>query len=250
MNFRIFTSGIGISIFFIIYLQPIDQAWALGSANDNNCPIFSIKEGCDLSSWIHLIMDASIGAFLAIFFHHLAHKQNMKLKKIVDEHDGMKKRRREFAIQSLKNHLTILLFSMSLIKRLESNYTRNTDNSDKIKDQINKNSQKISRALNDIKNILLLLNDVLEPQVVNDLNQLCQTIQEGQMKDGNGGLTPSNYIYAKDRINDICRTFDELRNTNTTMPVKKLLSSNASDSSSNVKLKKSKYMKTFLQKLF
>ena len=139
---------------------------------------------------------------------------------------------------------------MTLIKRLESNYTRNTDNIDKIKDQINKNSQKISRTLNDIKNILLLLNDVLEPQVINDLNQLCQTIQEGQMKDGNRGLTPSNYIYAKDRINDICKTFDELRNTNTTLPVKKLLSSNASDSSSNVKSKKSKYMKTFLQKLF
>jgi hypothetical protein len=193
-------------------------------------------------------MDASIGAFLAIFFHHLARKQNMKLKKIVDEHDAMKKRRREFAIQSLKNHLTILLFSMSLIKRLESNYTSSTGNSNKIKDQINKNSQKISRTVNDIKNILLLLNDVLEPQVINDLNQLCQTIQEGQMKDGNGGLTPSNYIYAKDRINDICRTFDELHNTNTTLPVKKLLSSNASNSS-NVKLKKSKYMKTFLQKL-
>ena len=44
-------------------------------------------------SWIHLIMDACIGAFLAVFFHHLAHKQNVKLKKIINEHDAMKKRR-------------------------------------------------------------------------------------------------------------------------------------------------------------
>jgi hypothetical protein len=244
MNFKIIIPGISISILFVICLSFIDKAWALGSI-DNNCPVFSIKEGCDLSSWVHLIMYASIGAFLAVFFHHLAHKQNMKLKKIIDEHDAMKKRRREFAIQSLKNHLTILLFSMSLIKKLESN-PRNTGDNDKIKDQINRNSKKINRTVNDIKNILLLLNDVLEPQVINDLNQLCQTIHEGQIKDENMGLTPSNYIYAKDRINDICRAFDEAHHT--TLPVKKLLSSHTSDSSSSVKLKKSKYIKIFLQK--
>jgi hypothetical protein len=245
----IIVSGLIISILFIIYLNLIDQAWASGSF-DNNCPVFSIKEGCDLSSWIHLIMDASIGAFLAVFFHHLARKQNMKLKKIIDEHDAMKKRRREFAIQSLKNHLTILLFSMSLIKKLESNYARHTDNNgnDKITDQINRNNEKISRTLNDIKNILLLLNDVLEPQVISDLDQLCQIIHEGQIKDENRGLTPSNYIYAKNRINDICKTFDELHST--TLPVEKLLSSRSSNSSSNAKLKRSKYMKVFLQKLF
>jgi len=239
MSFKIILSGI--SILFTIYLYLIDQAWAIGSV-DNNCPVFSIKEGCDLSSWIHLIMDALIGAFLAVFFHHLAHKQNMKLKMIIEEHDTMKKRRREFAIQSLKNYLTTLLLSMSLIKRLESSYTGDTDNNDKIKDQINKNSEKISRTLNDIKNTLLLLNDVLEPQVVNDLNQLCQTVFLGENK----GLTPSSYNYAKNRINDICKTFDELHHT--TLPVEKLLSSHTSNSSSNAKLNKSKYMKRFLQK--
>ena len=243
MSFKIIVSGI--SILGLIYLHLADQAWASGSV-DNNCPVFSIKEGCDLSSWIHLIMDACIGAFLAVFFHHLAHKQNVKLKKIIDEHDAMKKRRREFATQSLKNHLTILLISMSLIKKLESNYTKDGDSNDKIAEQIDKNNEKISRTLNDIKNTLLLLNDVLEPQVISELNQLCQIIHEGQMKNEKRGLTPSDYIYAKNRINDISKTFDELHHT--TLPVKKLLSSHTSNSSSNAKLNKSKYMKIFLKK--
>jgi phosphotransferase system glucose/maltose/N-acetylglucosamine-specific IIC component len=90
MSFKIIVSGI--SILVLIYLHLAAQAWASGSV-DNNCPVFSIKEGCDLSSWIHLIMDVCIGAFLAVFFHHLAHKQNVKLKKIIDEHDAMKKRK-------------------------------------------------------------------------------------------------------------------------------------------------------------
>lgn len=246
MNFKIVFLGISVSILFS-YPHLIDQAWALGSV-DNNCPIFSIKVGCDLSSWIHLIMDALIGAFLAFFFYYLAHKQNMKLKMIIEEHDTMKKRRREFAIQLLKNHLTSLLLSMSLIKNLESKYTTDADNNDKITDQINKKCKKISRIVNDIKNTLLLLNDVLDPQVINDLNQLCQTVHEDQMNGENRGLTPSNYIYTKNRINDICKTFDESHHS--ALPVKKLLSSQSSNSSSNVKLKKSEYMKICLQKFF
>src|SRR5690242_10885323 len=67
------------------------------------------------------------------------------------------------AIQLLKNHLTSLLLSMSLIKNLESKYTTDADNNDKITDQINKKCKKISRIVNDIKNTLLLLNDVLDP---------------------------------------------------------------------------------------
>jgi hypothetical protein len=130
---------------------------------------------------------------------------------------------------------------MSLIKKLESNYTKDGDNNDKMAEQIDKNNAKISRTLNDIKNTLLLLNDVLEPLVINDLNQLCQTVHEDQMKGENRGWTPSNNNYAKNRINDICKTFDELHHTN--LPVKKLLSSHTSNSSSNAKLNKSKYMK-------
>jgi hypothetical protein len=92
-------------IFLVESLYFGNQALAASSNANGDCPVFSIKYGCDLSGWLHLIIDGIIAAFLGLFFHHLAHKQGLKLKKIVEEHDTMRKRRREFAIQSLKNHL-------------------------------------------------------------------------------------------------------------------------------------------------
>jgi hypothetical protein len=208
-----------------------NQALATSSNTNNDCPVFSIKYGCDLSSWFHLIIDGSIAAFLGVFFHHLAHKQSLKLKKIVEEHDAMRKRRREFAIQSLKNHFTTLLFSMSLINKLEPMYASGTKNRDNIKDQIDRNYEIISRVINDIKNILLFLNDVLEPQIINDVNQLCQTINQGYVKDENKQIRLIDYTETKYKIKGLCKTFDELHPA--VVRVQELFQHASSNSSSN-----------------
>jgi hypothetical protein len=238
---RIVTIVLSITMIFLaesLYFG--NQALASSSNTNNDCPIFSIKYGCDLSAWFHLIIDGSIAAFLGVFFHHLAHKQSLKLKKIVEEHDVMKKRRREFAIQSLKNHFTTLLFSMSLINKLEPLYASGTKNPVNIKDQINRNYEIISRVINDIKNILLFLNDVLEPQIINDVNQLCETIHQGYVKDENKQLRLIDYTETKNKINSLCKTFDELHPA--VVPVQELFQRTSSNSPSNNRtLKKLNY---------
>ncbi|MGA9841600.1 MAG: hypothetical protein WBP64_07575 [Nitrososphaeraceae archaeon] len=236
------------SITMVFLVQSVyfgNQALASSSNTNNECPIFSIKYGCDLSAWFHLIIDGLIAAFLGIFFHHLAHKQSLKLKKIVEEHDAMRKRRREFAIQSLKNHFTTLLFSMSLINKLEAMYASDTKNRDNIKDQINRNYEIISRVINDIKNILLFLNDVLEPQIINDVNQLCQTINQGYVKDENKQLRLIDYTETKNKINGLCKTFDEVHPA--VVPVHELFERTSPNSPSNNRsLKKLNYQEIVL----
>jgi hypothetical protein len=189
-----------------------------------------------------------MAAFLGVFFHQLAHKQGLKLKKIVEEHDTMKKRRREFTIQALKNHFTTLMFSMSLINKLESMYASDTKNRDNIKDQINRNYETISRVINDIKNILLFLNDVLEPQIINDVNQLCQTIHQGYVKDEYKQLRLIDYTETKNKINSLCKTFDELHPA--VVSIQQLISSprtsSNSSSSNNRTLKQLNYQKIAL----
>src|SRR5215212_2301820 len=220
-----------IMIFLVESLYFGNQALAASSNANDDCPVFSIKYGCDLSSWLHLIIDGLMAAFLGVFFHQLAHKQGLKLKKIVEEHDTMKKRRREFTIQALKNHFTTLLFSMSLINKLESMYASDTKNRDNIKDQINRNYETISRVINDIKNILLFLNDVLEPQIINDVNQLCQTIHQGYVKDEYKQLRLIDYTETKNKINSLCKTFDELHPA--VVPVQELFPRTSSNLQSN-----------------
>lgn len=236
------------SITMVFLVQSVyfgNQALASSSNANNECPIFSIKYGCDLSAWFHLIIDGLIAAFLGVFFHRLAHKQSLKLKKIVEEHDAMRKRRREFAIQSLKNHFTTLLFSMPLINKLEAMYASDTKNRDNIKDQINRNYEIISRVINDIKNILLFLNDVLEPQIINDVNQLCQTINQGYVKDENKQLRLIDYTETKNKINGLCKTFDEVHPA--VVPVHELFERTSPNSPSNNRsLKKLNYQEIVL----
>jgi hypothetical protein len=235
-------------IFLVESLYFDNQALAASSNANDDCPVFSIKYGCDLSSWLHLIIDGLMAAFLGVFFHQLAHKQGLKLKKIVEEHDAMKKRRREFAIQALKNHFTTLMFSMSLINKLESMYASDTKNRDNIKDQINRNYETISRVINDIKNILLFINDVLEPQIINDVNQLCQTIHQGYVKDEYKQLRLIDYTETKNKINSLCKTFDELHPA--VVSIQQLISSprtsSNSSSSNNRTLKQLNYQKIAL----
>lgn len=218
-------------VFLVQSLYFASQALATSSNANNDCPIFSIKYGCDLSAWSHLIIDGLIAAFLGVFFHHLAHKQSLKLKIIVEEHDAMRKRRKEFAIQSLKNHFTTLLFSMSLVNRLEPMYASDTKNRDNIKDQINRNYEIISRVVNDIKNVMFFLNDVLEPQIITDVNQLCQTINQGYVKDENKQSKLTDYTETKNKINSLCRTFDEVHPA--IVPIQGLFKRTSPDSPSN-----------------
>jgi hypothetical protein len=225
--------GIVLGITMVFLAQSLyfgNQVVAASSNANDDCPLFSIKYGCDLSAWFHLIIDGAIAAFLGVFFHHLAHKQSLRLKKIVEEHDCMRKRRREFAIQALKNNFTSLLFSMSLINKLEPAYASGT-NTNNIKDQINRNYEIISRVINDIKNTLLFLNDVLEPQIINDVNQLCQTINQGYVKDENKQLRLIDYTETKNKIIGLCKTFDELHPA--VVPIQELFQRTASKSPPN-----------------
>jgi len=71
-----------ITIMFAFFILPIflfDSAYATVS---EGCEIFEIRAGCDLSVWMAVIIgEIIVGAFLAIFFHYLAHKSHLELKK-------------------------------------------------------------------------------------------------------------------------------------------------------------------------
>jgi hypothetical protein len=124
-------------------------------------------------------------------------------------------------------------------------YASGTKNRDNIKDQIDRNYEIISRVINDVKNILLFLNDVLEPQITNDVNHLCETIRQGYMRDENKQLRLIDYTGTKNKINGLCKTFDELHPA--VVPVQELFQHTSSNSSSNNRtLKKLSYQELVL----
>jgi hypothetical protein len=110
-------------------------------------------------------------------------------------------------------------------------YASDTKNRDNIKDQINRNYEIISRVVNDIKNVMFFLNDVLEPQIITDVNQLCQTINQGYVKDENKQSKLTDYTETKNKINSLCRTFDEVHPA--IVPIQGLFKRTSPDSPSN-----------------
>jgi hypothetical protein len=82
-----------------------------------------------------------------------------------------------------------------------------------------------------IKNVLLFLNDVLEPQTINDVDQLCRIINQGYVKDENKQLRVIDYTETKNKIKGLCKTFDELHPA--VVPIQELFQHTSSNPSSN-----------------
>ncbi len=104
------------------------------AAVSEGCGYWDVRLECDLSGWMKLFLgDVGVGAMLAVFLHVLAHRSNVKLdanareiQKILDTQEAVRKTRRDYAVQNLKNHLTILLFVISSIFFLDFSYFSNS----------------------------------------------------------------------------------------------------------------------------
>jgi hypothetical protein len=69
-NFRII-----ILVFFsVVVLFSFTSNIVYGSGVSEGCGIFDIRTDCDLSGWMHLVIDVTATGLLALFLHSLASK--------------------------------------------------------------------------------------------------------------------------------------------------------------------------------
>jgi len=129
-------------LFFSIFVAStffIHSAFAVVS---EGCGLWDVSPECDLSGWMKLFMgDVGVGAVLAVFLHVLAHRSNVKLEanalalkknseninKIIESQESVRKARRDYAVQNVKNHLTTILFVIGIMNRLTINYNSATE---------------------------------------------------------------------------------------------------------------------------
>lgn len=196
----------------VIWNTPGILAYAASASSSEDCPPFAIKEECGYEAWIHLTESLVIGAFLGLLFHHLAHKQNIKLEKIIREQEAMRRRRKEYAFQELKNHFTSLVFALSLSDRLVSAYSSSniidSNKKEYMRSQIHKNDEKIKRIAGEVRNVTLFSNDVIEPKTVNEINDVCKDIQDSVIEE-NGIVKYQIFSDLKKKILDLSTRIDE-----------------------------------------
>ncbi len=171
--FLVFTFVIGNT--FLIY-----PAFAVSS---EGCNMFEITFDCDLSGWMKLILgDIAIAATLAIFLHYLVHRSNTKIEensnaiksnsvaiqKIITEQEGIRKRRKIYVIQSLKNHFSSLLLCVGIVNKFPD-VSSNT---------LVERSKELESISQRIQNTLNLSIDVLDPMFVEQIEKFLTTVEQ------------------------------------------------------------------------
>ncbi len=183
------------------------------AAVSEGCGLFDVKLECDLSGWMKLFIgDIAVGAFLAMFLHILAHRTTLKLEangkeiqKILNAQEAVRKARRDYAVQNLKNHLTTLLFVLGIINRLTTNYNSATDQKSVIYSKIRGEEERLARILQNARNTIVYSSDTLNPTLVNQLDGVCTFIGQAGVIEKEGKLELIKYEKSRSKINEMTK---------------------------------------------
>ena len=149
---------------------------------DASCHVLEISEHCVLSGIGHLVYgDLIVGGVLALFFHHLAHKNQVRIDKIINSNEEHRLKRKDFAVFHLKSQVTAMLFNLGRIKKLAEFYNgavksdyhpltlEEKERNWKIRtlnERVKFEEEKLGRLLDVVRSTLVGAQDVLEPEVV------------------------------------------------------------------------------------
>ena len=163
---------------------------------DVSCHVLEISDHCDLSGIGHLVYgDLVVGGVLALFFHHLAHKNQVRIDKIINSNEEHRLKRKDFAVFHLKSQVTAILFNLGRIKKLAEFYNtavkadyhpltlEQKERTWKIRtlnERVKFEEEKLGRLLDVVRSTLVGAQDVLEPEVVMQTDGVITFI--GEMK--------------------------------------------------------------------
>ena len=171
-------------VFFIFVTSTFFVHVSFGATGerDADCHVLEISEHCDLSGIGHLVYgDLIVGGVLALFFHHLAHKNQVRIDKIINSNEEHRLKRKDFAVFHLKSQVTAMLFNLGRIKKLAEFYNtavkseyhsltlEEKERTFKIRtlnERIKFEEEKLGRLLDVVRSTLVGAQDVLEPEVV------------------------------------------------------------------------------------
>ena len=163
---------------------------------DASCHVLEISEHCVLSGIGHLVYgDLIVGGVLALFFHHLAHKNQVRIDKIINSNEEHRLKRKDFAVFHLKSQVTATLFNLGRIKKMAEFYNdavksdyhpltlEEKERNWKIRtlsERVKFEEEKLGRLLDVVRSTLVGAQDVLEPEVVMQIDGVITFV--GEMK--------------------------------------------------------------------
>jgi len=224
-NFKSLKSGFRKSLYlssilvFAVFFSSVFFIHTAFAATTPGCGLFDVNPECDLSGWMKLFLgDIGIGAILAILLHVLTHRSNVKieknseqLEKIINSQEAMRLRRKDYSVQHLKNLFNTLLFTIGIINKSTTTFnlalaseTRKEERlyiRGNLLSELRAEEAQMGRVIQLIRNTLISSNDVLEPEIIDQIDGICTFIGElsaREQKDGT--LVYPKYTVCKSKI--------------------------------------------------
>ena len=221
--------------FFILPIFLFDSAYATVS---EGCEIFEIKAGCDLSVWMAVIIgEIIVGAFLAIFFHHLAHKSHLELKKdseqlkenseklkensiaiqkILDEQEYSRNRHLDYLLASTKSSSNAVLLRLGIMNRIVLN-KENIDRDDQYL-RLELEEIAIHQITEKVRHTISLAVDVLDPMLATQIDnhltkveQLCPSKNKEKLEFPEYEKVKDEIMHLRDRVEEFVTTKEVLK---------------------------------------
>jgi hypothetical protein len=155
--------------------------------DDPTCGRFDYSRRCDLSPTLALILDLVVGGLLALFFYYLSNRNQKRLDQIIAAQEALRNRRMDYAAQHLKQLFQLTLFTMSVTKRSIAHYNLTLGLTDDEKplwmqsvtlSELRRDEGKLGRVLQSVRSLLTAANDVLDPDMVNRADGVCNYLGE------------------------------------------------------------------------
>ena len=198
---------------FAVFFSSIFFVHSAFAATTLGCEFFDLSPGCDLSGWFHLllgdiIIGSIVGGLLALLFHRLSHRTQKKLETIIESQENMRLRRKDYAAQHLKNLFNTLLFTIGVINKSTSNFnlalaseTRRDERiylREKMLAELRSDEVQMGRVLQLIRNTIIASNDILEPDIINQIDGVCTFIGElSAIEERDGTMVFPKYVVCK-----------------------------------------------------
>ncbi len=199
---------------FAVFFSSIFFVNSAFAATTPGCEFFDLSPECDLSGWFHLllgdiIIGSVVGGLLALLFHRLSHRTQKKLETIIESQEKMRLRRKDYAAQHLKNLFNTLLFTIGVINKSTSNFnlalaseTRRDERQylrEKMLAELRSDEVQMGRVLQLIRNTIIASNDILEPDIIDQIDGVCTFIGElSAIEERDGTMVFPKY--------DVCKT--------------------------------------------
>jgi len=197
------------------------------------CDFFELSLECDLSGWMKLFVgDISIGVFLALLLHFFSRRSNVKLEKnseqlkensekikensekiqkILDAQEYSRNRRRDYFVESTKSSINAVLLRLGMMNRIVLN-EKNISTDDQYH-RLELEEIAIHEVVEKVKHAISLAVDILDPMLVNQIDNLFTFIQELSPSKNKEKLEFSEYEESKERIMHLKERLDEFVTT-------------------------------------